>query len=625
MDGDRMRRLSSLDFPDVVRAIGTSPGGAAGPESSAGIHLQGGSTNHTQLLIDGIPLYNAVHAGDHPSAIDPEAVAEITSYTEPRASSGGRLSGVVEVDTRTALADSDHVAMSIWPTGIRSLAQFQLDGGSVLIGARRNYARPWGGNEREPVTLRPSDVFATATAPFATGSLTGMFFSSADAIRFDATPSDVQQSASLGNRFDWTSNARGLTWHRDASSGARSVDARVWQSGTAVGANWLPVTGNPQRMSNRFTQTAATAVTSWAGAETQTSLGMAVEELRGSYSVAGSSKADAAPLPGISSHLHVASAFIEHALALGRFEAALGGRVTLVGNNQLLLEPRAAFALPLFKHASVSAAFARTHEYTQSLYNDESIVDAMASLEVPVIAGTAGLPIASSTSASLKLEVPIGGSTLLTASTFARNFEALVLAGTSAGDPFASRGFTAGHGDAYGGTIGMRAQLVRLALEGLYSISIVSREWAGEREYRPAFAPTNALSASASYQLADNTLFRVSGFLSAIRSTSPVFGAVGWNWPDVLATQREVSGSPQYAPSALGIGQLEPYFRVDVGIRHSLIFREPFRVRAAVFANVDNLLDRRNAAGLIENPSGAGTRPLGMLPRALSFGLDLRF
>jgi hypothetical protein len=75
MEGDRMHTLSSLDFPDVVRAIGTSPGGAAGPESGSGIHLQGGSTNHTQLLFDGVPLYNAVHAGDHPSAIDPDAVA----------------------------------------------------------------------------------------------------------------------------------------------------------------------------------------------------------------------------------------------------------------------------------------------------------------------------------------------------------------------------------------------------------------------------------------------------------------------------------------------------------------------------------------------------------------------
>jgi hypothetical protein len=44
-----------------------------------------------------------------------------------------------------------------------------------------------------------------------------------------------------------------------------------------------------------------------------------------------------------------------------------------------------------------------------------------------------------------------------------------------------------------------------------------------------------------------------------------------------------------------------------------------------VYANVDNVLDRRNAGGLIQDPSGAGTRPLGMLPRALSFGLDLRF
>src|SRR5689334_19441882 len=81
LDGDRMHTLSSLDFPDVIRAIGTSPDAPAGPESGSGIHLQGGATNHTLLLVDGIPLYNAIHARDHPSAPDPDAVATITSYT----------------------------------------------------------------------------------------------------------------------------------------------------------------------------------------------------------------------------------------------------------------------------------------------------------------------------------------------------------------------------------------------------------------------------------------------------------------------------------------------------------------------------------------------------------------
>ena len=619
LDGDRMNTLSSLDFPDVIRAVGTSPDAPAGPESSSGIHLQGGATDHTLLLVDGIPLYNAVHAGDHPSAIDPDAVSNITSYSAARARTGGRLGGVVEIDTRTALADSEHVSTSIWPTGIRALTSVQFTGGSALIGARRNYARPLKLDEHEPVTLRPTDVFATASVPVWGGALTGLFSSSSDAISFDATNNDPSGHA---NRFGWTSDARGLTWRRTAAEAGPSIDARIWQSGTSVGAVWLPGSGAWMRMANEFTQTAAAASASWDGVGATTTIGGSIEQLRGGYSVADTTQADAAAFLGISSHLRVSSAFIEHTRELGRLTATLGERVSLVGDKTFLMEPRAAVALSLFKRVSLSATFARTHQYTQSLYNDESIVDAMASLEAPVIAGTAGVPIATSTSGSLRLDIPIGSSTVITASGFARTFDALILVSAAGGDPFAARSFTSGHGSAYGSSLGAHEQLGRLDLQGTYSMSIVSREWAGERSYRPAFAPSQAALVAAGYQLGDNTFLRASGFMSAFRSTSPLVGGVSWEWEDVVASQREVSGSPEYAPSTLGAGRLEPYLRIDIGIRRNMNVGS---LRTSAYLNVDNLLARRNVAGLVEDASGSGPRTLGMMPRSASFGVGLRF
>ena len=127
---------------------------------------------------------------------------------------------------------------------------------------------------------------------------------------------------------------------------------------------------------------------------------------------------------------------------------------------------------------------------------------------------------------------------------------------------------------------------------------------------------------AAGYQLGSNTLLRASGFMSALRSTSPVTGAVAWDWQDVLASQREVSGSPEYSPGAVGVGRLEPYMRIDLGVRHTMSFRS---LHASAYFNVDNLLDRRNAAGLVEDAAGDATRTLGMMPRSASFGLGLRF
>src|SRR2546423_770719 len=130
-DGRALQSAPSMDFPDVIRSAATSTYAQMAPESGGGLHLQGGATDHTLLLLDGVPLYNALHAGDHPSALDPDAIAAMNVYAEPRARDGGRLAGVVEVNTRTTLPDSQHVRTSMWPTGMRLLSVVPFSGGSA--------------------------------------------------------------------------------------------------------------------------------------------------------------------------------------------------------------------------------------------------------------------------------------------------------------------------------------------------------------------------------------------------------------------------------------------------------------------------------------------------------------
>src|SRR2546423_15400028 len=95
-------------------------------------------------------------------------------YAEPRARDGGSLAGVLEVNTRTTLPDSQHVRTSMWPTGMRLLSVVPFSGGSALIGGRSNYARPLQGNTREPLTLDPTDFIGAASVPLGGGSLSAM-------------------------------------------------------------------------------------------------------------------------------------------------------------------------------------------------------------------------------------------------------------------------------------------------------------------------------------------------------------------------------------------------------------------------------------------------------------------
>ncbi|MDQ6872789.1 MAG: TonB-dependent receptor, partial [Gemmatimonadota bacterium] len=146
--GQQLEKTPALDFPDVLRAIATSPNAQMSPESPGGIHLQGGSTDHTLFMIDGIPLYNATHIGERPGSINPDAVSEIAVYGESAARDGGRLSGVVNVKTRTSLPDAEHVRLSAWPAGLRAIIILPVGGGgSATLAARRNYAATVGGND----------------------------------------------------------------------------------------------------------------------------------------------------------------------------------------------------------------------------------------------------------------------------------------------------------------------------------------------------------------------------------------------------------------------------------------------------------------------------------------------
>lgn len=624
MSGEQMRSLPSLGSPDVIRAIGTSPHAPAGPESGGGIHMEGSSTNHTLLLLDGIPVYNAIHAGDHPSAIDPDAVEEITAYGEPRAHSGGRVAGVIEVNTLAVLPDSARAAGSVWPTGMRILTSIPFAGGSALVGVRRNFARRQDRNESESLTLRPSDAFATASVPLAGGSLTGMVFSSTDGISFDAGPRANAAGANPANHFNWTSSARALTWHDEGQAPGRSMEFRLWQSGTSVGGSWNPAGGAALALRSRFTQTGASTTLSWGSHGSLTALGTSLELLRSDYAVVNGADSTAKSFLRLRSDMGVASGFIEHSRDMGRLTATVGGRIALV-KTMVRVEPRAALALQLGRGAGLAAAFARTHQYTQSLYNDESVVDAMASLEMPVVAGANGIPISSSTSGSIRLHVPVGSRMLVHASTFARSFDALVYPAASSGGPFVAGTVTTGGGKAYGVSVGFNEQFERLEMQGSYSATFVSREWSGDQRYRPSFAPTQTLLLSAGYQFGEKTLVRASSFMSALRSTSPIDGPIAWDWRDVLSSQREVSGSPQYAAGAIGTARLEPYARLDLGIRHAFAFGGALRGRGALYLNVDNVFDRQNALGLTRKSSGNGMLLLPMMPRSLSFGVRFHF
>jgi outer membrane cobalamin receptor len=90
-------------------------------EGTAGVHIRGGNASQTDLLIDGVRVFNVNHIGGFISAVPAYGVKDVTVYKGGVPSRfGGRLSGVVDISMRSGRKDS-HVQEATIGTGLLRL------------------------------------------------------------------------------------------------------------------------------------------------------------------------------------------------------------------------------------------------------------------------------------------------------------------------------------------------------------------------------------------------------------------------------------------------------------------------------------------------------------------------
>lgn len=86
---------------DVLKALQSLPGVNSGTEGTSGFSVRGGSPEQTQILLDGVPVYNVNHAFGYFSVFNGEALQDVTLYKSGvSARYGGRLSSVLDVSMK---------------------------------------------------------------------------------------------------------------------------------------------------------------------------------------------------------------------------------------------------------------------------------------------------------------------------------------------------------------------------------------------------------------------------------------------------------------------------------------------------------------------------------------------
>jgi hypothetical protein len=260
----------------------------------------------------------------------------------------------------------------------------------------------------------------------------------------------------------------------------------------------------------------------------------------------------------------VVSAFVQHERPLGARVTANVALSAAAASGNVYPLPQAQLRWTPSPPVTLSASYARAHQFSQSLRNAESIVGNVFPADLYVGAN------------AVSLDAAVSG---------------------------ARYGFLASYG----------WQRVRLEH--------------GDSSYVPDHAVAQVAEAGVIVFPSATSSVRLGATGALGRRTTAVMDALEWEPCNLLDLGCELGGSPRHDTGKLGAARLPAYLRVDLGFRKHWHLDVAGRDgQVALFGTVTNLLGRRNVLTVATDPSTAEPFEVGMRPLApLVVGLDWRF
>lgn len=644
-DGD-LHANPAFGDADVLQTLAISPDVVTRPELSTTLHVRGGSGDQNLILLDGVPLYNPYHMAGALTAINPDVVSAITMNAgAPSARYGGALASVISIETLNP--DVAHVRSrgAFSSRAVRQTLDGPLPGGFArfaLSGRRSMRDLIGSGGNRTNSSAAFGDLFAKAALRVGDGELSVFSFTSSDRLAFDAqgelAGDGIQSIGGEGlesglpaptpggapqNGVDWRTNTQAITW-RNAQHDSFEMHARAWRTRFDANALWAATSG-PVHLASTLNSIGLGVDISRRSASSVITAGIGTERIRTDYALDRIDVLDrtATLPPTLRSSPSLFSLFLENQWSVSRhWTVTVGARDQLGLGQWRDIEPRVSVRFAPSTQVALSAGYARTHQVVQSLRNEESLLDAVVGVGLPVAAGTGVVPIASSDELTFSADAQVGAGTTLSLGGYSRRLDGLVLVAPATSQPFAVGSFSRGTGRASGLTLLLARRGERLFGHASYALVFAERSVAGAR-YRPSFASTHAFNVAVGYRPRPGTVLRAALWTSAGRPANLVDGAVQWAPYGLLGGAEEMAGSPQRIVGALNGEWLAVYARGDVGIRQS--WRPALLGRFAdltAILNVTNILDRANVLGTALLSDRRTRFDMPMAPRSLSLGLE---
>jgi outer membrane cobalamin receptor len=168
---DAMAMLPGETDTDILMALDALPG-VNTPDSKAGnLLIRGSSPDQTLITVDNIPIYHKGHYFGTISPYNPAMIDHVRVFRSAYpASKGGRVGGVIEINTKSTVADSSRFGVGISTTYTSAFAEIPLvkNKVSMMMAVRNSLPSGWISPKLNAINefiYRESEVHQTENDP----------------------------------------------------------------------------------------------------------------------------------------------------------------------------------------------------------------------------------------------------------------------------------------------------------------------------------------------------------------------------------------------------------------------------------------------------------------------------
>jgi hypothetical protein len=573
---------------DVFAALTTAPTVTGRDELAPSLRVAGGAGDESLVLLDGLPWRGPRPLGGIAGILPSGAVGSVDIQSGvPSARYGNALSSTIDVHPRPA----DHLTVtgSLDPTTVEQTVggPLPLLDATVLLSARRTFRAVFVQPDEDGQSSNGfSDLFGRLSMPAAAGTIDLYYLDSRDPLTFPARVQSPPGSQVPTNRFTSSGSLAGAVWTRSLGLG-RTATARAWTSGSAADVVW-----DGRNAASRLQDIGVSADYT----SDQSEVGWIVSRTASSYRVRDST-AQGLTLTG-APVIGVVFGTRQWTL-LPQWTLSTGVRLGVTPTWGVQIEPRVWTRVVLGDRIAASLGYARIHQYLQSARNEESMLDAVLGADLPIGAGTGGLPPARSEQVTGVVEGRFGARGTVLIEAYSRRLSGLGLVAMASRLPLLVGAVPVGRGSVLGGDATVTYQTHRLDVRAQFGLLAANRS-TPVTGYRLS-DPSERLAVGVAYRFSHKTVVRTAVWVESGRTTTLVQGGLQFEPVAPVSDNGELMGTPANAPGPLNTAPLPAYSRVDLGVDRDWDFHG---VSLGTSLTIVNLLNHSNVLAYLSAPDG---------------------